>query len=193
MSVPSLFPIAISLNSEIGKLFLEIEPWSRSKPVPVAGPLGQAGRWRGRDVRHRRGPGLARPRPLLPSPLDLALLRTRAHRVVRALGARPGGGAGAQSCVDGLTRWAPRLGSALCRCPFPRRRATRCFASAASGSTRSAGSAAPPRSPSELTPRPRTPRLPLAVNDLEKSCRNASYAASFRCVQSLQKVKPFSC
>jgi len=36
MSVPSLFPIAISLNSEIGKLFLEIEPWSRSKPVPVA-------------------------------------------------------------------------------------------------------------------------------------------------------------
>jgi hypothetical protein len=32
-----------------------------------------------------------------------------------------------------------------------------------------------------------------AVKDLEKSCRNASYAGCSRCVQSLQKVSPFSC
>jgi hypothetical protein len=30
-----------------------------------------------------------------------------------------------------------------------------------------------------------------AVKDLEKSCRNASYAGCSRCVQSLQKVSPF--
>jgi hypothetical protein len=30
-----------------------------------------------------------------------------------------------------------------------------------------------------------------AVKDLEKSCRNASYAGCSRCVQSLQKVRTF--
>ena len=66
-------------------------------------------------MRHRRDPGLARPRPLLPSPRDLALRRTRAQRVVRALGARPGGGAGAQRCVDAL---AAALGKRLVPLPL---------------------------------------------------------------------------
>ncbi|XP_066325648.1 uncharacterized GPI-anchored protein At4g28100-like [Miscanthus floridulus] len=124
-------------------------------------PLGRAVRWRGRDVRRRRGPGsLDRDRccPVL----AIWLFAAHAHTALSV--------PSALAREEGLV-------------PLPLPKATcdsirlhqigslRCPAAFSVG----AGAAAKNATPT------------AAVNDLEKSCRNASYAASFRCVQSLQK------